>query len=189
MQRKSALSVKTFPAQDRSSGFIAGRATSPCDALVEPILGFILPETHQPQISPLHRLQFKSRRTVLRPTHAAMPCLLCLSPKNSTHHHAPHRIFAAIHSRAARDAPSPTPDFPTGFFTTKADFPARFFTTDARPSRRIALNCDRSQTKSQKLRVVDGKQAKIAIVQALPIRLSSKQNTQNRQSHTQNAAI
>lgn len=90
------------------------------------------PKHINPHISLLRRLQFKSRRAVSAHTRRTALFTL-LPPKNSTNHHAPHRIFATIRSRAARfpDAHSPTLDFPTGFFATQADFPARFFITDA----------------------------------------------------------
>lgn len=141
--QKRIISVR-HPHTRRSCGIIAGRTTARMMfGRAAPKL-CSSPNTSPAQVFPLHRSQFKSRRAGLRPTHASMPCLLCLSPKNPAHHHATHPIFAAIRSRAARfpDAPSPTPDFPTGFFTTEADLPARFFITDARLPRRIALNCD-----------------------------------------------
>lgn len=153
----------------------------PYDVWSHRFSAFFFPKHINTQISLIHRLQFKKpARRSLSHTHYTAPFAL-LPPKNSTHHHATHRIFAATHSRAVRFCRSVHLRCPI--------FPARFFTTDAWLPRLIALNCDRFQTKSQKMRVIGGKQAKIVAVQALPIRLSSKQNTQNRQSHTTNAAI
>ena len=141
------------------------------------------PNTSPAQVFLLHRSQFKSLRAGLRPTHAAPPCLLCLSPKNSTNHHATHPIlpryahvrcdFAAVFPSAARfhrpnfhqrhlssppDFSSPTPKFPGGFITTDARFPP--------PDLK---NCDRSQTKSQKLRVRAANKQKKLLLPSMPI--------------------
>ena len=130
------------------------------------------PNTSPAQVFLLHRSQFKSLRAGLRPTHAAPPYLLCCPPQNSTHHHAPHRIFATIRSRAVRfcrSVPLRRPISPPKFSSATPKFAARFFITDARFSPPDLKNCDRSQTKSQKLRVRAANKQKRLLLPSMPI--------------------
>lgn len=159
VQRKIALSVKTSPAQDRPSGIIAGRATSPCDVLVEPILGFILPETHQPPHLSASPLTIQKPARGLRPHTPRCPVYFVSHPK-TLHITTSHTGFSPQYTHVQRDFPTrplrrrifrpgfspPKPISPPDFSSPTPDFP-----------RRIVLNYDRSQTKSQKMRVIGGK--------------------------------
>lgn len=102
--------MKTSPAQDRPSGIIAGRATSPCDVLVEPILGFILPETHQPPHLSASPLTIQKPARGLRPHTPRCPVYFVSHPK-TLHITTPHTRFchdtltcSAISRRALADA-------------------------------------------------------------------------------------
>lgn len=145
----------------RTARMMFGRtAPKPCSS----------PNTSPAQVFLLHRSQFKSRRAVSAHTRRDTLFTLSLTQKlYKSSRHTPD--FATTRSLAARfsDAPSPTPDFPTGFFAIQADFPARFFITDARFPPPDLKNCDRSQTKSQKLRVRAANKQKRLLLPSMPI--------------------
>ena len=141
-----------------------------------------------------------------------MPCLLCLSPKNSTNHHATHPIlpryahvrcdFAAVFPSAARfhrpnfhqrhlssppDFSSPTPKFPGGFIATDARFPP----PDLKKLRSIAKQNLKNRESGA------AKKQKRLLLPSMPISLSKHIGTvksaathhkRSKQSHTTNAA-
>lgn len=122
-------------------------------------------------------IQKPARRS---PSHTRRTALFTLlPPKNSTHHHAPHRIFATIRSRAARfcrSVPLRRPISPPKFSSATPKFAARFFITDARFPPPNLKNCNRSQTKSQKLRVRAANKQKRLLLPSMPISLKTYRN-------------
>ena len=124
------------------------------------------PNTSPAQVFLLHRSQFKSRRANLRPTHAAMPCLLCCPPK-TLHITTPHTRFchnmltcSAISRRALADAGFSD----RVFHHRRLSFPADLSPPTPDFPRRILKNCDRSPNKISKIESRGGKKAKETVV-------------------------
>lgn len=114
------------------------------------------------QISLFHRLQFKSRRAVS--AHTRRDALFTLSLTQKLYK-SPRQTpdFATIRARAVRfcrSVPLRRPISPPKFSSATPKFAARFFITDARFPPPDLKKCDRSQTKSQKLRVGVGNKLK-----------------------------
>lgn len=162
--------MKTSPAQDRPSGINAGRATSPCDVLVEPILGFILPETHQPPHLSASPLTIQKPARGLRPHTPRCPVYFVSHPKTlqiiTPHTRLCHDTLtcSAISRRALADA-----GFSDRVFHHRRRFPRPIFHHICPTARRTVLNCDQFQTKSQKLRVRAANKQKRLLLPSMPI--------------------
>lgn len=129
------------------------------------------PKHINPHISLLRRLQFKSRRAVSAHTRRDALFTLSLTQKlYKSPRHTPD--FATIRSRAVRfcrSVPLRRPISPPKFSSATPKFAARFFITDARFPPPDLKNCDRSQTKSQKLRVRAANKQKRLLLPSMPI--------------------
>ena len=129
------------------------------------------PKHINPHISLLRRLQFKGRRAVSAHTRRDALFTLSLSQKlYKSPRHTPD--FATIRSRAVRfcrSVPLRRPISPPKFSSATPKFAARFFITDARFPPPDLKNCDRSQTKSQKLRVRAANKQKRLLLPSMPI--------------------
>ena len=190
---------------------IAGRASSPCDVLVEPILGFILPETHQPPHLSASPLTIQKPARGLRPHTPRCPVYFVSHPK-TLHITTPHTRFLLQYAHLQRDFPtrprrrrifrpgfsppkpisppdfsSPTPKFPGGFIATDARFPP----PDLKKLRSIAKQNLKNRESGA------AKKQKRLLLPSMPISLSKHIGTvksaathhkRSKQSHTTNAA-
>lgn len=136
------------------------------------------PKHINPHISLLRRLQFKSRRAVSAHTRRDALFTLSLTQKlYKSPRHTPD--FATIRSRAVRfcrSVPLRRPISPPKFSSATPKFAARFFITDARFPPPDLKNCDRSQIKSQKLRVRAANKQKRLLLPSMPISLKTYRN-------------
>ena len=119
--------------------------------------------------SPL-TIQKPARRS---PSHTRRDALFTLSLTQKLYKSSRHTPdFATIRSRAVRfcrSVPLRRPISPPRFSSATPKFAARFFITDARFPPPDLKNCDRSQTKSQKLRVRAANKQKRLLLPSMPI--------------------
>lgn len=151
--------------------------------MVAPLLSFVLLQTHHPPKSfRFTAHNSKAGAPVSVPHTPRCPVYFVSHPK-TLHITTPHTRFLPQYAHVQRDFPThprrrrifrpgfspPKPICPPDFSSPTPKFPGGFITTDARFPPPDLKNCDRSQTKSQKLRVRAANKQKRLLLPSMPI--------------------